>query len=78
MEHKIKIIEQFAEEHLSGKKPWELRENDRNYKVGDTIIFTIVDRYYKPIGKHYKREITYLFEGGMYGLEKGFCIFTIK
>jgi len=77
MEHEIKILEQFAEEHLNGKKSWELRRNDRNYKVGDTITFIIVNRHNKPTGKHYKRKITYLFEGGMYGLEKGFCIFSV-
>lgn len=35
MEHEVKILEQYANRHYEGIKPWELRKNDRKYKVGD-------------------------------------------
>lgn len=38
MEHKIKILPQYYEQKLKGIKPWELRVNDRDYKVGDLLI----------------------------------------
>ena len=79
MEHEVKILEQYANRNHEGKKPWELRKNDRNYKVGDWIRFHIIDDETKePTGFSYRRKITYLFEGGEYGLEKGFCIMTVE
>lgn len=51
----------------------ELRKNDRDFKVGDTIEFTIIET-----GCKYSRDIIYIFEGGEYGLEKGFCILTLS
>ncbi|MDD7913756.1 DUF3850 domain-containing protein, partial [Polaribacter ponticola] len=67
MEHKIKILEKYASEHLKGIKPWELRKNDRNYKVGDTIEFEIVDEAGKRNGIKYLRLITNILHGGVYG-----------
>lgn len=79
MTHELKILEQYANNNREGKKPWELRKNDRNYKVGDWIIFHIIDDKTKqPTGFIYKRKITYLFEGYEYGLKKGFCIMTVE
>lgn len=79
MEHEVKILEQYANINNEGKKPWELRKNDRNYKVGDWIRFHIIDDETKePTGFSYRRKITYLFKGGEYGLKKGFCIMTVE
>ena len=37
MIHQIKLQKRFFEEKLKGIKPWELRFNDRDYKIGDYI-----------------------------------------
>ena len=79
MEHEVKILEQYANRNNEGEKPWELRKNDRDYKVGDWIRFHIIDDETNELtGFSYRRKITYLFEGGEYGLGKGFCIMTVK
>tara|TARA_R110002167_G_scaffold362821_1_gene582399 strand:+ start:76 stop:312 length:237 start_codon:yes stop_codon:yes gene_type:complete len=78
MKHEIKILDTYASEHLKGIKPWELRKNDRNYKQNDTIEFTVVDYANTPTGVKYLRKIKYLYEGGVYGLQDGFCIMTIQ
>lgn len=77
MTHEIKIHEKYAREHLRGTKPWELRKNDRDYRIGDYIEFTIVDAYNKPTGYNYTRKIIDVFHGGVYGLQNGFCIITL-
>jgi hypothetical protein len=78
MVHKKKILEKYANAKLTGKKPWEIRKNDCNYQVDDWIKFTVIDNETKePTGRTYSSKIKYIFEGGEYGLEKGFCIMTL-
>ena len=72
MTHELKILPEYASPQMCGIKPWELRKNDRNFKVGDVINFIVVG-----IGIKYSKEIIYLFEGGSYGLENGYCIMTL-
>lgn len=78
-EHAIKIKEVYFKAVLSGEKTFEIRKNDRDYQVGDIIHFVPVDDECGMIIPHdpntYK--ITYIFHGGEYGLEEGYCVFGI-
>ena len=78
-EHAIKIKEVYFKAVLSGEKTFEIRKNDRDYQVGDIIHFVPVDDECGMIIPHdpnaYK--ITYVFHGGEYGLEEGYCVFGI-
>ena len=56
--HELKIESSYAWEKINGKKPFEIRLNDRDYKVGDIVHYTctnwiandlIADKYYKII-----------------------------
>ena len=40
--HRLKIQEQYADAVLNGTKTFEIRRNDRNFKVGDKIVFDVV------------------------------------
>ena len=40
--HRLKIHEQYADAVLNGTKTFEIRKNDRGYKVGDKIVFSVV------------------------------------
>lgn len=72
--HKVKIKKEFTIQYFEGTKPWELRENDRNYKTGDVIEFTVIET-----GMIYSREIKAMYSaGGPYGLKKGWCILTME
>lgn len=73
MIHRVKIKQEYAEAYYNGLKPWEVRKNDRNYKVGDTIEFQIIES-----GNKYQREIIYIFEGGVYGIQEGYCVMTLS
>ena len=38
-QHKLKLLENFADDVLMGYKTFEIRENDRGYQKGDTVKF---------------------------------------
>lgn len=77
MTHEVKILEEFAEAHAQGLKPWEIRYNDRDYQVGDIIKFNVIDKNRNPVGTTYKLKISYMIKGKRFGIEKGFCIMTL-
>jgi hypothetical protein len=78
--HELKILVRYADLHLTNKKNWELRKNDRDFKAGDKIKFTIVSNItgLPMYNSGYERTIDFVFEGGEYGLEKGYCILSIS
>lgn len=38
MEHKVKIYHEYLIAIIDGRKPFEIRLNDRNYQVDDIVI----------------------------------------
>jgi len=88
MEHELKILPQYFKSVKDGSKPFEIRKNDRDYKVGDTLIlkeYDLENMIHVPggiiggyTGQEITKEITYILEGGQYGLEEGYCILGLK
>ena len=82
--HELKILPQYFRVVQDGAKTFELRKNDRDYKIGDTLLLkeweNIKGKYVEEgyTGNKIKKEITYILEGGQYGLEKGYCILGLK
>lgn len=75
-EHDIKTAAGFFEDSKAGIKPFELRKNDRDYKVGD---FLKMKRYKNGeyTGDTIRKEITYVLED-FEGLKQGYCILGVK
>lgn len=48
--HRLKIQERYADAVLNGTKTFEVRKNDRNFKVGDKIVFDVVSNEGISIG----------------------------
>lgn len=64
---------------LAGKKKHEVRFNDRAFQVGDTLHM----REWDPTTKQYtgrdcKSVVTYLTEGGTFGLPARVCVMSIR
>jgi hypothetical protein len=77
MIHELKIKSEYLIEVIEGAKPFELRKDDREYKVGDFLhLRGYQDGRYTSLET--VKEITYIFRGGEYGLEKGFAILGLK
>lgn len=71
---------------ISGIKTFELRKNDRDFKVGDTVLLVETGYSYEEMLKgapliFTKRThsfvIPYILEGPAYGLEEGWVILSI-
>lgn len=80
MEHKLKIIPKYFKEIVDGNKNFEVRKNDRNYKIGDTLIL----KEYDPIKKNFtgnyaKTTVMYILKDKDFpiGIKEGYCIMGI-
>ena len=73
--HNLKIKMQYAWAVKLGIKTFELRKDDRGFKVGDLIEFTVIDGEL-PLPVY---QITYVLKGvPEYGLADDYCILAIK
>lgn len=75
--HELKIEEKFFNDVTGGKKTFELRKNDRDFKVDDMIALCEIDKNKKKTGRMNYCKITYILQG-YEGLKKGFCILGIE
>lgn len=61
MTHELKILPEYFEAVLSRKKSFEIRRDDRDFKVGDTLLLKEYDSIFKVFtGRTVKRKITYI------------------
>jgi len=63
-----------------GKKTFDVRVNDRNYKVGDLLVLQgWSDADYAYTNKTIQAEIQWIELGGFnQGIYRGFCVLGIK
>jgi len=78
MEHELKTWEAYFQSIKSGDKNFELRRNDRDFKVGDTLLLKEYDRNGKIYtGRKVRCRINYILkdaEAEEFGLKEGYCI----
>ncbi len=75
--HKLKLTVKYFDAVCNGSKTFELRKNDREYKVGDILEMEEYGGGGVGTGRAVKAIITYILEGYA-GLEDGYCILSIK
>lgn len=74
--HNLKTETEYFQAIERGKKKFELRNNDRNFQIGDmvyleeTVNGIYTGRILPPL------EIMYILTGGKFGLQEGYCIFS--
>ena len=75
MEHRLKILPQFFSAVVSGEKTFELRKNDRDFKVGDDLLLCewTPDGF---TGNEFRCHINYILEG-YDGLSPDYVILSI-
>lgn len=87
MIHELKTDPEVFQAVALGLKTWEIRRDDRGFKVGDIVQL----RETKHSGDSMKQgcplvytggcilaEITYILRGPVYGLADGWCIMSIQ
>ena len=70
--HQIKLGAEFFDDAAAGRKSFELRKNDRNYKEGDMLEMEEI-KDGKKTGRKCSKRIVYMMEN-FEGLENGYCI----
>ena len=75
MTHELKIDTKYFELVQDGIKNWEIRKNDRKFKVGDILR---LKEYNKEefTNRELIRKVIGVFNE--FGLEKGYVILTLK
>ena len=77
--HILKLNEQFCEQVNCGIKTFEIRKNDRDFRVGDRIKFKAVndagEHIYHPINNK-EFIISYILSG--WGLQDGYVAMSIE
>ncbi|MDP2218500.1 MAG: ASCH/PUA domain-containing protein [Methanolobus sp.] len=69
--HELKILAEFFEPVRNGEKTFELRKDDRAFRVGDVLILREWDpRTKEYTGRELRKHVTYLL-GGI-GLEPNY------
>ena len=79
MTHELKTWNEYFEEIFIGNKTFEIRKNDRDFKKGDMLIL----KEWNPktenyTGREIEKNVTYILNGGKFGLEKGFVAMAIQ
>lgn len=76
--HSLKLWPEYYAEVHAGTKKFELRNNDRDFKVGDTVFL----EEWSPDTKEYTGRklmctITYVLKGPTFGLAENYVILSI-
>lgn len=75
--HKLKIHHQYIYYIMKGIKTFEIRKNDRNFKIGDQFTLHVVDDdgnyYYDEDYAIFTGEITYICD---YEQKPGYVVFA--
>lgn len=59
----------------AGRKPFDVRLNDRNFQVGDAVLLCEYEpESEQPTGRTLERWVSYLLPGGSFGIEAGWCV----
>ena len=74
--HELKCRPEYYEAVRTNQKNFELRRNDRGFRVGDVVRLKEYDGS-GYTGRELVRRITYMLEGPIYGLEAGWCILSL-
>lgn len=72
--HELKILPEYFEAVTSGRKQFEIRRNDRDYKVGD-LLYLREWNGENFTGDSYKVEVTYITD---YMQRNGYVVLGIK
>lgn len=74
--HKLKILPEYYKAQIEGNKNFEIRKNDRDYKVGDKLVLKEYDPKAKEFtGQSFITEITFITD---YQQKDGYVVLGTK
>ncbi len=75
--HYLKIKQEYFNAVKYGEKKFEVRKNDRDFKVDDTLVLKEINETGEYTGRRLRVKITYILEDNEYTKE-GYCILSIE
>ena len=73
--HELKLWPACFAAVQSGTKPFDVRENDRNFQVGDVLALREFDPDTEQYtGQNIIRWVSYVLQGGAFGVQPGWCV----
>jgi len=76
--HELKTWPEFFREVVEGRKPFEVREDDRGYAVGDRLVLIEWDPAepspFEKTGRKVEKIVTYKMPGGRFGIDARYCV----
>ena len=73
--HELKLQQPFFDDVYYNRKNFEVRKNDRNYKVGDRLKLI---EFPSENPRYVLKDIEYILKGGQYGIEKHYVVLGLK
>ena len=73
--HDLKCWPEYFAAVRDGLKPFEVRKNDRDFRVGDTLrLWEFDPKLNIHTGMYCHRRVTYALAGGQFGVEEGHIV----
>lgn len=73
--HELKILPEYFEAIMSGKKTFEIRENDRSFKIGDFVLLLECSSSNEYTGRNVFVEIVYLTD---FAQKNNYVVFSFQ
>jgi ASC-1-like (ASCH) protein len=79
MTHELKCWPEYFDAIYIGEKKFEVRKNDRNYQVGDSLYLQEWSPQFQSYtGRMLVLQVTYILQGGQFGIEEGYVVMSIR
>jgi len=73
--HKLKTWPKYFEQVLVGIKNFEVRKNDRDFKIGDKLhLMEWCPDKKEFTGRSCQKEVNCIVHGGQFGIEEGYVV----
>lgn len=75
--HDLKVVPPYFDDVVSGRKKFEVRKNDRDFRVNDYLVLReyIEDKY---TGNNVGAFVKYVLHGPAFGIEEGYVVMSIE
>jgi hypothetical protein len=77
MIHELKTCREYFEAVIQEIKKFEVRENDRNFQIGDILRLQEIDDNFEYTGEEIDVRVLYILDNPLY-CKKGYITMTIE
>lgn len=74
--HKLKLKQPYFDDVFYGRKDFEVRKNDRNFKIGDKV--KLIEFPFESRQKYIIKRIKYILKGGQHGIDKSYVVLGLQ